>query len=224
MVFIYLVISAVIGVVLGILYNRLLSKFFSGGQRTTFCVLTMIFFIVGAVSVSAILITQSYLNSKIRNYSAMVDRYVSDAYSDNEFVKNGINLSQINDGVLQVSNLIADIKTIIPSPEELNVDKKVYGMFVDYLTKELQNRLNAVANTVDNHATRGNILVNKNGNITASSILSFVTDMLVRQVRAASLGMIMIVVIPLVIYVAVTVILAVVKAASDKRKKEAGGG
>jgi len=221
MFFVYLIISAAIGVVLGIAYNKLLANKFSGGGRTAFCVLTMIIFIVSAVSVWVIIGLRLYVNSQIRAYSAKTEQYVYGAYSDNDFVKRGINANLINDGVLQVNDIISNLKTMIPSAQDLNVDKKVYDMLVGYLTKELQDRFNAVGNTVGAHVAKGAVFADENGIITFSSILSFLTLMAVKQVNIVSVEIIVVLTIPLIIYIVVTVIIAIVKSASDKRKKEA---
>jgi hypothetical protein len=217
--FIYLIISAVIGIVLGLLYNMLLSKKFSGGKRTAFCVLTMIFFISGAVSVTAVIGMQSYANSKIRAYSANVELYIFDTFSDNEFVQDGFDATQITDGVLQISDIISNLTSIIPSPEELNVNKKVYDMLVGYLTNELQTQLNAVTNTIDAHVAKSNAIADENGIITVSSILSFLSGMAINQVNIVSFQLIIISMTPLAIYIIVTLIIVLIKIVSDRRKK-----
>jgi len=217
LLFIYVIISAAIGAVLGMAYNKLLLKNFSGGHKTVVCVLTLIIFIISAVSASVMVGIQSNVNSKIRVYSVKIEQYILNAYSDNEFVKNGIDITLINNGVLQVNNVISDLKTMIPSPEELNVNKKGYDIVVNYLTKELQNRIGAV----DKQVAKGAVLVNKNGIITVSSILNLLTDMAVKQVNIISCEIIIVLMLPLIIYIAVTVIIVLVKAAHNKRKKAA---
>ena len=217
----YLIISAVAGAVLGVVYNALLSKPFSGGKRTVFCVLTYLIFIFSAVSVAAMICLQSYVNSKIGFYSIVVEQYVSEAYSDNEFVRDGIDINSINDGELQVDDIISNLKTMIPSPEELNVDKKIYDRLVGYLMNELQNRFNAVGNTVSARAAKGAFFADENGIITFSSILNLFTGMAVKQVSFITLEIIIVLMIPLAIYIVVTIILAIVKAVSDKRQKKA---
>jgi hypothetical protein len=217
--FIYLIISAVIGVALGLVYNMLFSKFFSGAKRTVFCVLTMIFFISGAVCATAVIITQYYVHSKIRAYSANVELYIFDTFSDNEFVQDGFDVTQITDGVLQISDVISNVTSIIPSPEELNVNKKVYDMLVGYLTKELQIRLSAVTNAVDAHVARGNAIADANGVITVSSILSALRGMAINQVNIVAFQLIIISMIPLAIYIIVTLIIVLIKFAAGRRRK-----
>jgi len=219
--FVHLIISAVIGTVLGIVYYKLLSKTFSGGKRTVFCVLTMIIFIFSAISVSVVICAQSYAHTKIRVYSAKTEQYIYDTCSDNEFVTNGIDVNLISDGFLQVNDVISNVKTMIPSSEELNIDKKIYDLLVGYLTNELQNRFNAIANAVDTQFAKGNILVDKNGIITISSILSVLTSAAVKQVNIITLEIIIVLMLPLAIYIIVTVILAIIKAVSNKRNSAA---
>jgi hypothetical protein len=217
----YLIISAVIGTVLGVIYNALLSKTFSGGKRTVFCVLTYVIFIFSAVSVAVMICAQSYVNSKIGFYSIVVEQYVSEAYSDNEFVRDGIDIKSITDGDLQIDDIISNLKTMIPSPEELNVDKKIYDRLVGYLMNELQNRFNAVGNTVNARAAKGAFFADENGIVTFSSILNLFTGMAVKQVGLITLEIIIVLMIPLAIYIAVTIILAIIKFVSDRRRKEA---
>jgi hypothetical protein len=217
----YLIISAVAGAVLGIVYNALLSKTFSGGKRTVFCVLTIVIFIFSAVSVAAMICAQSYVNSKIGFYSIAVEQYVSEVYSDNEFVRDGIDVKSITDGDLQIDDIISNLKTMIPSPKELNIDKKIYDRLVGYLTNELQNRFNAVGNAAGAGAAKGAFFADENGIITFSSILNLFTGLAVKQVNLLTLEIIIVLMIPLAIYIAVTIILAIVKAVSDKRKKKA---
>jgi len=221
MFFVYLILSAAIGTVSGILYNKLLANKFSGGGRTAFCALTLIIFIFSAVSAWTVIGVRSYVNSQILAYSVKTEQYVYDSYSDNDFIKRGINVNLINDGVLQVNDIISNLKTVIPSAQDLNVDKKAYDLLTGYLTKELQDRFNAVGNTVGARVAKGAAFADENGIITVSSIISFLTTMVVKQVNIVSLEIIAVLMLPLIIYIVVTVIIAIAKAVSDKRKREA---
>jgi len=179
----------------------------------------MVFFIISSVSISVVICARSYVNSKIRGYSAGIEQYVLNAHSDNDFVKNGINVNTISEGILQANNVISELKSIIPSNKELKINKNIYDKIVGFITENLQKKLTAVSNAVDTHRAKdGIVFADENGIITVSSILGFLTLTAIKQVNVVFMEIIILLMIPLVIYVAVTVILAVIKGASDKRK------
>jgi hypothetical protein len=218
--FISLIVSIIIGVVLGKIYNTFVIKKFFDSKRKLFCILTMVIFLGTSIFISVVIGITSYINSAINNYSGKIAQYINNTYPDNEFVMNGIDLNKINDGASQINKNISDLKAVIPTHDELNVDKRIYDMVVNNAMSGLQNQLSIVNNTVSTHASKAFVFVDKNNSITVSSFLNYLTNMAITRVKIISLGIAIVLMIPFLIYVVSTSIAVLVIIKKRKAKEE----
>jgi hypothetical protein len=220
LVYVGLIIFIIISIVLGTIYNKIVIKKFSDKNRKLFGILTMVFFLGTSIFISVVIGITSYINSTINNYSGKIAQYIYNAYPDNEFVMNGIDLDKINDGASQINKAVSDLKAVIPSHDELSIDKRIYDMVVNNAMDRLQNQLSTVNNTVSTHAKKAFVFVDKNNSITVSSIFNYLTSMAIARVKIISLGIMIALIIPIFIYIVSTsiAVLVIVK----KRKSNTG--
>lgn len=209
-VYVSLIIFSIIGIVLGTIYNKFVISRFSDEKRKSLCVLTMVIFLGTSISVAVVIGTTSYVNSTISRYSRKTAQYIYNTYPDNEFVTNGIDLNEINDGASRINEAIADLKAVIPSHDELNVDKRIYDMVFGFAINGLTNQLDSINNTVSTHAKKAAAFVDKNNSITISSILKYLTSTAIKQVNIISSWIIIVLIIPILIYVVFTSIAVLV--------------
>ena len=217
--FIVLIVSIIIGVVLGKIYNRFVIKKLSDGNRKFFCILTMVIFIVTSILVSVVIGITSHVNSTINNYSNKIAQYIYNTYPDNEFVVNGIDLDKIDDGASQINKAVSDLKAVIPSHDELNIDKRIYDMVVNNAMDGFTNQLSTVNSAVSTHAKKVFTFVDKNNSITISSFLNYLTSMAIKRVKIVSWVITILLIIPLLIYVISTSITVLVVIKKEKQKR-----
>jgi hypothetical protein len=87
------------GQVIGIVYNKFIIKDYPDYKRKFGYFITVAIFILFTISLFGILILKSGLNSTTRDYSTKLEHYVKINYSDNEFVRNGLDRKNINNGI-----------------------------------------------------------------------------------------------------------------------------
>jgi hypothetical protein len=165
---ILLAIFLIFGVFSGMLYNKYFVKDYPDYKRKSGYFLNIVIFAAVFLSIYSVISIKSYGNWIIREYSIKLEQYIKDNNSENEFVKNGIDLTQFNDNLTQIDNGINKIKALLPSYKDIGVDKFIYDLIVDYAIKQLQKKLKAV-----NYYTYiVNTFTEKNTRITVSSLIN----------------------------------------------------
>ena len=134
----------IFGIGLGTVYNIFIIKEFPDYKRKVTYFMTIIVFLSLSLSLYAIISVKSYVNSIINNYSVKMEQYVITNFPENEFVKNGLDLHNINDDISKINTTVYEFRSILPTHNELGVNKIIYDLIVDYAMKELQKRLNVV--------------------------------------------------------------------------------
>jgi len=202
---ILIIIAIIIGIGLGIVYNKFVIKDYPDHKRKFGYFITVVIFIILSISIFGILIIKSGLNSTIKDYSTKLEHYVKINYPDNEFVRNGLDLKNINNDITKINTSVNEIKSILPSNKELGVDKFLYDLIVDYAIKELQKRLTVVnysAKVVNSFSDKDNVL-------TISSLVNGLQQNAIRLINKTSLIIIGIIILFFSIYIIFT--LSVVK-------------
>lgn len=218
-----LIVFIIISIVLGTVYNKFVIKKFSGKTRKLFGILTMVIFLGTSISISLVIGITSYINTTINDYSGKIAQYIYNTYPDNEFVMNGIDLNKINDGASQINKAVSDLRAVIPTHNELNVDERIYDMVVGFAMNGLTNQLNNVNNTVSIHAKKAFVFVDKNNSITISSFLNYLTSMAITRVKIVSFGIAIVVIVPFLIYVVSTSIAVLVIIKKKKQDRGSSG-
>jgi hypothetical protein len=150
-----------LGIVSGVVYNILFIKDYPDYKRKIGYFITILVFLIFIFSIYSIISIKSYLNSVIKEYSIRLEQHLKDNYPENEFVKNGLDLKQINNDISQINNMVHELKSILPTYKELGVEKIVYDLIINYAVKELQKRLGIVnysAKIITSFADKDNIL------------------------------------------------------------------
>jgi len=129
---------------LGIVYNLFIIKEFPDYKRKLTYFITIIIFLSLSLSLYTIISVKSYVNSIINNYSVKMEQYIIVNYPENVFVKNGFDLHSINDDISKINTTVYEFRSMLPTHNELGVNKLIYDLIVDYAMKELQKRLNVV--------------------------------------------------------------------------------
>jgi hypothetical protein len=156
-----LVICVLLGIGFGIVYNKFLIKDYPNHKRKTGYFITVIVFLALTLSIYSIISIKTYVNSVIKEYSIKLEQYLKDTYPENDFVKRGLDLKDLNNNLLQINETVSEFKSILPNPKELGVEKIIYDLIVGYAVKELQKRLNVVnysAKMINTFADKNNIL------------------------------------------------------------------
>ena len=195
-------ISIIIGINLGIVYNKFVIKDYPDYKRKFGYFITVVIFLLLSISIFGILIMKSGLNSTIKDYSTKLEHFVKINYPDNEFVRNGLDLKNINNDISKINTSVNEIKSILPSNKELGIDKFLYDLIVDYAIKELQKRL-----TVVNYSVKAvNAFSDKDNVLTISSLVNGLQQNAIRLINITSLIIIGIIILFFSIYIIFTFI------------------
>lgn len=197
---ILLIIFFILGFTAGILYNKFFVKDYPDYKRKLGYFFTLVVFIAFFVSVYSIVSIKSYTNSIIKEYSIKLEQYIKDNYPNNELVKDGVDLTQVNDSLTQINNGVIEIKGMLPSPEEIGVDKFVYDIIVNYAIKQLQKKLNAV----NYYAYIVNTFTEKNNVITVSSLINGLRTNSIKLINTIALIFAIIFIISFLVYIIYT--------------------
>jgi len=164
---IFIVIFAVIGVGLGVLFNLFVIKKGPEKGRKGNYVKTIIIFLLTAVVISALVQARSIAVSTVNEYSTALEQSIKKDYSNIGFVRNGLNLSGINNNA-EIARAVADIQAILPSHADLDISKGLYDIVANPIMKQLQSTLTDAAGS--NKLSRS--FADENNVITVSSILN----------------------------------------------------
>jgi len=199
------IIFSILGIGLGIVYNKFVIKDYPDYKRKSGYFITIIVFLAITLALFGIISIKSSVNLTIRDYSVKLEQYIKYNFPDNELVRNGLDLKEINNDISQINNTVNELKTILPSNKELGVNKFIYDLVVDYAVKDLQKRL-----TVVNYSAKMmNSFSDKNNILSVSSIISGLRSNAINLVNIISLIIIGIFILILLIYIIYT--LTVVK-------------
>lgn len=193
-------IFAVLGIVLGIVYNKFVIREYPDYKRKFGYFITIVVFLVFTLALSVIIHIRSDINSTIKEYSVKLEQYVNFNFPENEFVKNGLDLKNINNDISQINESINELKSILPSYKELGVDKVIYDLLTDYAIKELRKRL-----TIVNYSAKMiNSFSDKNNVLTVSSVTNGLRINTIKLVNTVSLIIMAIFLIAFLVYIIYT--------------------
>ena len=187
----------IFGIIFGAIYNILIIKDYPDYKRKFAYFITILIFLSLSLMIYFIISTKSYVNSKINNYSVMIEQYLMDYYPDNEFIKNGFDLKSVNNDIVQINSTVSELKAILPSHKELGINKLLYDLFVDYAINKIQKQLMII-----NYSTKVvNIFSNIDNVLTVSSIINGLKVNAIKLVNTISLIIVSIIIITVFIYI-----------------------
>jgi hypothetical protein len=205
----------ILGVVIGIVYNKFIIKEFSETKRKWIGVFTFVFFISFAVSLFVVYSINRYTISTITTHSNKVENYIKNTFPNNDFVANGFDLKLISNNASQINNVVSEFKTLLPSHTDIGINQRIYDFIVDYAVNEMQNRLliamQNLQNAVDNSTNMANPFMDRNNVMTISSITLGLRNTAINYVNIISLKIGIILFIPSLIFVIFTLIFSIIK-------------
>ena len=169
-----LVVFVLIGAGLGVGYNFLVIKKYPQDRRKGAYVVTVIIFLIVTAALFSIISVKLYVDKAVPAYSSELIETIKKDHSNVGFVKNGLNLTGINNDVSRLNNTLADIKKILPSHTEfgeligVNVTKGLYDFLVDIAMEELQKKFAVVKNTEEAVSS----FADENNYLTVSSVVN----------------------------------------------------
>ena len=206
------VVFLVLGIGLGIVYNRLVIRHYPDSNRKFAYVLTVIVFLVFSGVLYLVISVNSGINTTITKYTIQMEQYINDKHPNNEFVKNGLDLKKINDDISQINKTVTDLKSILPTHQELGVNQIVYNLIVDYAIKELQKRLTVInysAKVISNFANKDNVL-------TVASVTNGLRTGAIKLVNIIALIIVAVFAVVFMIYI----VYSLVTARKEKKRKD----
>jgi hypothetical protein len=178
-----LTVFIILGIGLGIVYNKFLIKDYPDHKKKFGYFITVVVFLAMTLAIFSIVSINTYINSSVKEYSIRLEQYIKDNVPENEFVKNGLDLKELNNDISQINKTVYELKSILPTYKELGVDKVIYDLIVDYAIKQLQKRL-----TVINYSAKiVNTFADKNNVLTISSITNGLRVNAIKLVNTVSL-------------------------------------
>jgi len=193
--------AVIIGVGLGVLFNKLVIKNFPENGRKMNYVKTVIIFLLITVVLVAVIFGKFIIDSSVKNYSNELEQYIIKNHSNLDFVRNGLDITAISKDSSKLNKTTADLNIILkPKADELGVPKLVYNAVLDYITKELQKKL--VIITTAGKAV--NPFINEKNFLTVSSLITGLQNIILNIVKTTVFVIVVICAILLGIYILVS--------------------
>ncbi|MCL2805029.1 MAG: hypothetical protein FWD26_03720 [Treponema sp.] len=134
---------AVLGIGLGILFNKLVIKKFPENERKLGYVNTIIVFMITAAALAGIVQAKILGDAMLNDYSASIKQYINDNHSNIGFVRNGLDLSGNREAAV-INSALTDIKAILPSYIDIGVSRGIYDFASNMVINQMQKSLLAM--------------------------------------------------------------------------------
>ena len=206
---IIIIFSIIASILCAKLYNKKVIYLFSPRTRKVFYFLTFMFFICTSISIAVLINIHLFLNNTIINYTIKIEKILIDRLP--EILVKGIDLDKITDPT-QIYDSLNELINMISGGNDLQVNKFTNDIIIKSIDKTLKPIIKYKRNVT--------ILADNNNIITIGSILNFLAIMTIRYINSIFLKIYIIFFIPLVVYIIITMIIALIKA---KRSKTATG-
>jgi TRAP-type C4-dicarboxylate transport system permease small subunit len=212
---ILIVLFAVLGIGLGLLFNKFVIKDYPEKDRKFKYVITVIVFFLITVALFAVIYGKFQADAAVKKSFTELEQYIITNHSNFNFVKNGIDITAVQNDVSKINSTIADLNGILrPKAAELGVPNLVYNAVINYLSGELQKKLAVVSKTGQKLS---NSFVDENNKLTVSSLINGLQTGVLKTIKNIVLVLVAIFAILLIIYVLVSL-----STASKEKKRVAG--
>ena len=217
--FLFFIVS---GISFGIFYIKLLNKLFPNSKKRKVSYFFAVIMFVGfSFSIYIATSISTYCDKTITSYSVKVKEYIEKEYSDNNFVKNGVSIDELNNILVHIGNGKEYIKSIIPILDSDNfVIKKALnytGRFIDDYVSLIPLKMSYFMEK--KHKKIIKTFMDKNDAVTVSSIINGFKSIILKQINKLILTVLIVVNIPFYIYIVLTFVIKAVKSKLFKRKQ-----
>jgi len=193
-----LILFAVLGIGLGILFNKLVIKDYPDSVRKSSYVAAVFVFLIVSVLVFGTIYGRSFAETSIKNNSAEMEQYINASHSNLDFVRNGLNMTAIQNDISRLNTVFADLNIVLrPFAGELGIPRLIYNSAFDYAARQIQSRL-AIESVGGNRAVS---FTDENNMLTISSLLNGLQTSLINIVNIAALVIIIIIAILFAVYI-----------------------
>jgi hypothetical protein len=210
-----IVIFALLGVGLGLLFNKFVIKDYPEAGRKFKYVITVIVFFLITVALFAVIYGKFIVDASVKKSLTELEQYIVKNHSNLNFVKSGIDIKAIQNDASKINSTVSDLSGILrPKAIELGIPNLVYNAIINYLSVELQKKI-AVANKTGQ--VMSNSFIDENNKLTVSSLINGIQTGILKVVKTTVIVLVVIFVILLGIYVLVSL-----SKASKEKKRIAG--
>jgi len=204
-------IAVILGVGLGILFNKLVVKDFPENGRKASYVKTVVVFLLIAVVIFAVLYGKSIVDSSVKSFSGKIEQDIKKNYSNLDIVKNGIDITAASKDSSKLNSTVNDLTRVL-KPSDFGVPAFIWNTVLSNVKKELQKII------ISFNSAEGvsNPFVDEKNYLTVSSFINGLQVTILKVVKITVIVIISICVILLAIY-----ILASLSKASKEKKRVA---
>ncbi|MDR2543796.1 MAG: hypothetical protein LBC80_10170 [Treponema sp.] len=142
---IYIILFAVLGIGLGVLFCFLVIKKYPEADRKIGYVKTVFVFMIMTAALCAIVQGKFFIDSAVGEYANTFEEHVNENHSNSVFARQGYNLSNINTEA-EAKFVIDDIKRII-NHEVLGVSRRLYNFITNPVFNQLQKKIMAMGDS-----------------------------------------------------------------------------
>jgi len=165
------------------------------------------------------LYTRAQIDYYTKYYAKQLEEYVITNHSDNDFVKNGFELTEVQNNVALLDSKVAEIDSVmIVSAKEFGIPGFVYNLGTGIVKRRIEILI-ATINTAEKATTS---LADKNNTLTVSSVLNGTRAGIMNFVNTITLIIVIVLVLSWGIYILVCLYTA--KTAIKRRENEAALG
>jgi len=204
---ILIVLFALLGVGLGLLFNKFVIKDYPEAGRKFKYVITVIVFFLITVAVFAVIYGKFIADAVVKDSLAKLEQDIKKNYSNLSFVRNGVDITAIQNDLSTINNTIL---TLLPSAKELSIPPTIYNAATNFLLKEVDKKL--VVIKVDKNVS--NPFLDENKRLTVSSLINGLQNSILKVVKTTVIVLVVIFVVLLAIYILVSLS----KASKEKKR------
>jgi ABC-type multidrug transport system fused ATPase/permease subunit len=204
-----IVLFAILGVGLGLLFNKFVIKDYPEKGRKFKYVITVIVFFLITVALFAVIYGKFIVDASVKKSLSELKEDIIKKHSNLPLVRNGIDITAIQNDASTINNTIA---ALLPSAKELGIPSLVYNAVLNSVLRELHKKL-AVIKVAEN---KDNPFI-ENNRLTVSSLINGLQTNILKVVKTTVIVFVVIFVILLAIYVLVSL-----SKASKEKERIAG--
>lgn len=203
-------IAVVLGVGLGILFNKLVIKDFPENGRKGSYVKTVVVFLLLFVVIFAAVYGKSIVDNSVKSFSGKIEQDIKKNYSNLDIVKNGIDLTAASKDSSKLNNTVNDLTRVL-KPSDFGVPAFIWNTVLSNVKKELQK----IIISFNSAGSVSNTFVDERNYLTVSSFINGLQTTILKVVKITVIVIVSICVILLAIYILVSL------STASKEKKRA---
>jgi len=137
----------VVGVAIGLVYNKLVIKDYPPERKKAGYVGSVVVFLLISLALFGVLYGRLVARSSINDFTQKMAQQINKNYPQNSFVKNGVDLRNISTDIAQADAALSAIKLVLPSAADLGIPKAIYDIAINYVMGQMQTKLMQVKNS-----------------------------------------------------------------------------